>query len=426
MAVKVISVIEKSLIFLILFSLIFLQRFSITIGGLQLSPVFVFSVISVIILYFFHEFEIDHKRLLLFLCSISGLFIASLYALLHSKAVGIASLLSIIVFYLPFLFVNKREGSLNYIFSKYQGMMVIVAIIGIIQFLLQFMGFGFIDPIKNLPQQFLLEGYNTHNPLSYDSPIIKANGMFMLEPSFFSKMLATAIIIEFLTKKRLYLMIIFFIGMLLSFSGTGFILLALAALPILFRLKPSQIFLLIIFMGISVYVLFDKGFGEVFVERLNEFNTPRSSGHVRFIAPWIAYKEFITLEDTGTVLFGTGAGTVQEYHGKEYTFDELSNVYNTAHPIAYIKLFVEYGVIGGLFFTIFIIYTFLSITQNKILVFSLFINYSFLTASLLQTTTIYICFILGTLCYKKRKNEAVQTQRLVNEYSIEKASFPKP
>ncbi|TFE00021.1 O-antigen ligase [Jeotgalibacillus sp. R-1-5s-1] len=391
---------DKFFIFLILFSLIFLQRFAITIGEIQLSPVFLFSVVSIVFLYVLNTIEVDQRRLTWFLIAISGLSLVSLYSLMELRAVGVASLLSVIVFYLPLLFIHKKKGSLDYILSTYQIMMIIIAVIGIIQYAAQFAGAGFYDPLESLPKEFILQDYNTLNPMSYDSPIIKANGMFMLEPSFFSKMLAIGIVIEFVTKKRFMIMFLFFVGMLLSFSGTGFIILAVVAVPLLIKMKPVQFLLITLICGVSIFVLFDQGYGEVFVDRLNEFNTPRTSGHVRFIAPWQAYGEFFKTEEASVVLFGHGAGSIQEYYSANYTFDELSPSHITAHPIAYIKLLVEYGIFGGLLFTIFIIYTFFSITHHKILTLALFINYSFLTASLLQTTTIYVCFILGTLAVK--------------------------
>ncbi|MFB1081793.1 O-antigen ligase family protein [Jeotgalibacillus sp. JSM ZJ347] len=403
---------EKFFIFLILFSLIFLQRFAITIGDIQLSPVFLLSLLSITVLYVLNTIEIDQRRLTLFLLAVSGLSLVSLYALMELKSVGVASLLSVIVFYLPLLFIHRKKGSLDYILSTYQAMMIIVAIIGIGQYAAQFTGSGFYDPLQSLPEQFILQDYNTLNPMSWDSPVIKANGMFMLEPSFFSKMLAIGLVIEFITKRRIIVMLLFFIGMLLAFSGTGFIILAIVAVPLLIKMKPVQFFLVTLICGISVYIMFAQGYGDIFVERLEEFNTPRTSGHVRFIAPWQAYGEFFRTEDTSTVIFGYGAGSVQEYYSANYTFDELSPSHITAHPIAYIKLLVEYGIIGGILFTIFIVYTFFSITHHKILTLALFINYSFLTASLLQTTTIYVCFILGTLAVKnsleKKEQEAEQ------------------
>ena len=392
---KVIGTTEKVLIFLVLFSLIFLQRFAIPVEEFQISLVLLFSVVSVMILFFSNKIEIDKKRLAIYLCAISGLCIASIYGLLTVKDVGLTSLLSVVAFYIPFLFINKNKGTLTYIFSVYQGSIIVVAILGIFQFFLQFTSLGFIDPIQHLPEPFLLSNYNTQNPLYFGSPYIKANGLFLLEPSFYSKMLAIGIVIEFLTKKRLMMMVLFFIGMLFSFSGTGFIILAIASIPILLKLKPFKMMILVVMVSIPIFFLFDKGYGDVFIDRIKEFNTPDTSANVRFVAPWLTYKEFIELEDPGTILFGLGAGTLTDFHGKEYTFDELSTAYHTAHPSVFIKLFVEYGIIGGLLFVFFLIYTFLSSTQNKLLTAVLFINYSFLANSLLEPITVFLCFILG-------------------------------
>ena len=408
---KVIGGTEKVLIFLVLISLIFLQRFAIPVGGFQLPLVLLFSVVSVMILFFSKKIEMDKKRLTVYLIAISGLCIASLYGLHTFKNVGITSLVSLVVFYIPFLFINKNKGSLSYIFSVYQGSMIIVAILGIMQFSLQLAGLGFIDPIQKIPAQLLLTDYNTQNPLYFGSPYIKANGMFLLEPSFFSKMLALGIVIEFLTRKRLLVLSFFFIGMLVSFSGTGFIILAIASIPILLKLKPIKIMMLVILLSIPTYFLFDQGYGDIFIDRIEEFNTPNTSANVRFVAPWLTYKEFIDFEDQGTIIFGLGAGTLTDYHGREYTFDELSTVYYTAHATPYIKLFVEYGLIGGLFFVFFLIYTLISHSQYRLLTACLFINYSFLSNSLLEPPTIILCFILGVFATGNWKAEVEEMKR---------------
>ena len=93
--------------------------------------------------------------------------------------------------------------------------------------------------------------------------------------------------------------------------------------------------ILVILLSIPTYFLFDKGYGDIFIDRIEEFNTPNTSANVRFVAPWLTYKEFIDFEDQGTILFGLGAGTLTDYHGREYTFDELSTVYHTAHATLY-------------------------------------------------------------------------------------------
>ena len=52
---KVIGTTEKVLIFLGLFSLIFLQRFAIPVEEFQISLVLLFSVVSVMILFFYNK-----------------------------------------------------------------------------------------------------------------------------------------------------------------------------------------------------------------------------------------------------------------------------------------------------------------------------------------------------------------------------------
>lgn len=66
---KVIGTTEKVLIFLVLFSLIFLQRFAIPVEEFQISLVLLFSVVSVMILFFSNKIEIDKKKTCdLFMC----------------------------------------------------------------------------------------------------------------------------------------------------------------------------------------------------------------------------------------------------------------------------------------------------------------------------------------------------------------------
>ena len=417
---------EKVLIFLFIFNLIFLQRLAIPFGPYQFTPIFLYALFFALALYILGRAEIHPQRMVLLLFSIAGVFLASVYASLYLKDVSIASLLFLTAFYIPFLFVSKKKGIFAYIVKIFQGSMLIVAICGIMQFLIQLIGGPYIDPIQRLvPEAFRLYGYANQLPIFFGSEIMKSNGLFMLEPSFYSKFIATAIIIEFITRKRVFILIIFSTALLFCFSGTGLILLGIAAIPLLFRMKPVKIIFLAILLTIPTYVFFDQGYGDVFVERLEEFSNPNQSGYIRFVAPWLTFQEFLTLESPGTILFGNGAGTLPEYQGREYTFDELSGHYKTAHAFSAIKLFVEYGLVGGFLFFIFLIYIFVNSKQNRLLTFTLFINYSFLTISLQQPQTVYLCFILCIISMekwedsvavlkqskKKRKSQSLLNQR---------------
>ena len=65
---------------------------------------------------------------------------------------------------------------------------VFFAICGITQFFLQFLvGAQYVFPIENFaPGNFIVHGFNHLNPLYQGSSIYKANGVFLLEPSFFN------------------------------------------------------------------------------------------------------------------------------------------------------------------------------------------------------------------------------------------------
>lgn len=389
---------EKILLFVLIFSLIFLQRIALPVGGYQFSPVFIASLLLVIILFLTNRIEIHPQRLVFFLISVAGVFGATIFAMIHYKEVRLASLFLLVIFYIPFIFISDKKGMFAYIIAIFQGSMIIVAIGGIIQFLLQVVGMSFFDPIQDhIPEAYRLIGYANQLPIYSGSPIMKSNGFVMLEPSFYSKFIATAIVIEFITKRRIFVLILFCSALLFCFSGTGLIILAIAAIPMLMKLKPAKIVFLILLLMVPTFTFFEKGYGDIFIERLEEFNNPNMSGYIRFIAPWLAFNEFLTLEDTGTVLFGNGAGTLTEYRGREFTFNENSGLYKTAHAFSSIKLYVEYGIAGGFLFSIFLIYIFLTNKQNRLLNFSLFINYTFLTVSLQQPQTVYLCLVLCML-----------------------------
>ena len=392
-----ITQLEKVLIWIFMIGLVFLQRVAFPVGPYQFSPIFIFSLVMVVILYLMKRIEIQPNRLIFFLFSLAGVFGASIVASVHLTDVRLASLFLLAAFYIPFIFVSHQKGLFAYIIRTFQTCVIIIATCGIFQFLMQVAGMNFWDPIQDLPEQYRLIGYANQLPIFAGSPIMKSNGFFMLEPSFYSKYIATAIVIEFITKRRMLILLLLFSALLFCFSGTGLIVLGVAAIPMLMKLKPIKVILLAILLVIPTYVFFDKGYGEIFIERLDEFSNPNTSGYIRFIAPWRAFGEFLRLEDTETVLFGNGAGTLAEYQGREFTFDENSGLYKTAHAFSSIKLYVEYGLAGGFLFSVFLIYIFLSNKQNKLLNFCLFINYTFLTISLQQPQTVYLCLILCML-----------------------------
>lgn len=386
---------ERFLLLLLIILLVFFQRLGVTVGGMVVPLLFCLGMPIILLLFLFNRLLVDSRKFYLYIIALVCVLVSSVYSLFMSSTFSITSLLFLLVFYLPIIFIYKDQEHFTFLLSTFQKVMVIITVIGIFQFLFQFIG-NFIDPFEALPPTVMLQGYNTHIPLVFGSPIFKSYGMFLLEPSFYSKFIATAIIIEFFYFKRMKLILLFVIGLLFGFSGTGIILLLLAGLPILFQMKLKQIAPIIALAIIPIYFFLTSDYGTLMIGRLEEFTNPESSAYIRFIAPYLAYTEFLQMQHISTIIFGTGPGTLDAYQGFTYTFNEDIPL-KQAHSLAFIKLLIEYGLLGGIAFGALILNAFFVNVHNKVLAFVMFVNYAVLSGALLEAVTFYLCYILGMM-----------------------------
>ena len=116
-----------------------------------------------------------------------------------STHTSMTSWLFLLVMQTPFI-VRFARGALDvrrlYDFAAHLGFWC--AIIGLGQFALQFViGPKLVFPIETFaPASILMSGFNFIIPIVWNSPILKSNGVFFAEPSFFCQFLAIAIIVE--------------------------------------------------------------------------------------------------------------------------------------------------------------------------------------------------------------------------------------
>lgn len=217
---------------------------------------------------------------------------------------------------------------------------LIIAIAGIAQFFLQFViGPKLAFPIDYLlPKSFLVEGYMNLNVLSYGSTTHKPNGVFLLEASFFSQLLAIAVIAELLTRNRMHRLLIYVSGMIVSYSGTGIIVL-LVVMPFLV-IKKKRWDLVIIALGglVALALLYDVLNLDIFTKRATEFGATKSSGFMRFTGAYYMFDQFLFIDQWRT-LFGYGAGLFKEYEVR-------TNL--PVHESALTKIVFEFGVIGAI------------------------------------------------------------------------------
>ena len=212
----------------------------------------------------------------------------------------------------------------------------IVAVAGLLQFIAQFGGLRLFAFTGFVPDQWLIEsGYNLAIPTGIGD-VLKSNGFFLVEPSVFSQFMALGLIIEVLVFRRPLQLALFVGGLLFSFSGTGWIVLASFLAFGGLRLGPRGVRLVALSACMlaaagAALLLLAPDFAGAFQSRLGEISQPGTSGHMRFVTPFWFMADVLAREPS-TLFAGIGAG-VSEKMSFPYAFDVNTPV----------KVFVEYG-----------------------------------------------------------------------------------
>lgn len=385
------------LISFIIFTLIFAQRLVVPIGSFQIPVIFFVVYFCIVIILLNKRIKPEKGRLISFY---TFTFLAFILFLFNSDA-SLFSLAFLVFLYIPLIFVFKKTAS-NFhtrLLKYFQKLMLLAAIIGIVQFTSQYVGFYYQDFFQYLPQNFVQQGYNTSYQIQWGSIYFKSNGVFFLEPSFFSQFLALSLIIEFIYFKRIKNILAYLAALLCTFSGTGLLLLIPFGVITILKLKPSRLVPLVILIIITFSIFLTSEFGRVTMTRVNEFSTPGTSGYIRFVAPFKAVID-ITKENPIAIFTGLGPGAV----------DDLAIGYS-ANFSAIPKLIIEYGLIATISFLTFLFISFFHKTKSYIISMSLLTLYILLSGNLLQAQTVYLVYILGMLIVHENKNRTTELEK---------------
>lgn len=346
--------------------------------------------------------KLELKKTLFVLFSIIYFLLISFF----SKYTFNESSLFLYTYYLIFfLFVSNtlENEEMNSLIKTFIKLVCLFSIYAIYQFCVYNL-WNFL-PLKELiPSNILTPNYNTFsNILVGNKYFFRAHSIY-LEPSFLSQFSAIAILLtyycEIKNKKLIY--IINIISMIMSLSGTGFIILIFGLFYILIMQKNYKLFiiinLLIIMCFAFIYINKDTNmdFAKYYINRMNEldFENKGSSGYYRFILP---------IKATGDVLrndiFGVGAGN-DIILANKYGSNE------SGIPNGYGKMFVEFGIFGIVFFIV--IFKMLAPNKNdsninKIL-FIIIIAYCFTGGSFVQNS--FWCLAILNLRDGRRINES--------------------
>jgi O-antigen ligase len=337
---------EKWPVVAVLFGCIFLQRFGIPLGELKLPVVvIVVGAVFLVLLVQNRALVSEASALTYLLFCLYALFSAGL-ALAMPPQGTIASVFSLGYLLLLYVFIVLRmRPALEAMetLAIFRNFVAIIAACACLQFAAQFTGINLFSFAGVVPDSLLLEQtYNVVVPIWYGSTIYKANGIFLLEPSFLSQFVAVALVIEFLYFGSPVRMGLLVLALLVAFSGTGLLILGFAVIiASVFERRALWRVLTFLFVGGSVAALFGATIAPEYVDsvvrRMSELNSDQTSGFIRFISPYVMVTDVTA--DPRSIL-GFGPGTAERFESLGYTYGIN----------ALTKILVEYGIPGLLLY----------------------------------------------------------------------------
>jgi hypothetical protein len=356
---------------------IFLQRFAVPLSDTaQVPAAFVAGYAVFLTLLLRGRLVVNSHVTAMFFATMGWMTISVIVSGAISSLSSFSYLLAIYILYL-FRF-KYPTGAFAHAMDVFLKLMMVCAVIGIAQYALQYVvGWEMVFPFDTyVPDTFLLQNYNVIIPVEYEGEIMKANGVFFLEPSFFSQFLGLAILIEAFYRHRPVRLGIYAVALLASYSGTGLVL-VFAFLPFIFW-RRGNVKLVLAAVGVGLLLL---AAGTVFdisaiTSRVGEFESTESSGFARFISPFLLMRDFVVTSPMD-LLFGKGSGAIDQV---------MQNAFLTylAHDPTWIKVALEYGVPAMVLFMTFVGVALFSGARNRILSGAVFLFYLFLGGYLLN------------------------------------------
>jgi hypothetical protein len=325
-------------------SLVFLQRFAITFGVKQIPLVLPLTFVVMTILFLCNAVDIARVKLEAYTFMMSVLILCSLMSIgsLHIALTSLAALASV---YLLWTVTIKEPYRLIFpdALNIFQWSVAITSLLSVLQFFLQLVGLGFIDLNSLVPAHWMLSGFNTtyHPPLMN---IFKSNGFFMLEPSFASQLSALAFIFEYRYFKRIGWLALYLAAVIFTFSGTGILLILLAAI-FAFKdfLVPNKKALKYLLFSLVLVFPMAIAYLPVYIERIQHQLSTGSSAYARWVSPFIGVSYLFPSH----TLFGAGPGAESR--------SPLLLLLPPANSFTVIpSLLFQYGIVGALSFTVFL------------------------------------------------------------------------
>jgi len=340
----------------ILVSCLFFQRFGLPIGGQAMNSAGPVGLLLGMFGLLQGTISFDRRRLFIYLFLVSWVLLGMALRAAWPDAYGVSPSSNSVIQYLVLtsFFTLSFTEAMNEaeFFHQVNFYLGIIAIAGILQFFAQYLGVR-VFSFEGIAPSFLLVEFGWNLQIASGvGDTLKANGFFLLEPSIFSQVMAVALIIEALAFKRMRYLCLFIAGLFLSFSGTGWIILAafLAGVGISLGVRGLMLAVVTsIVLGIvlTAALTFSPEAAAVLTERTDEVFTPMTSGHLRFVTPFWLLSDVLRRVPSA-IIVGLGPGTSERL--------PINYLYNVNTPI---KITLEFGLPA------FIAYFFLFVVHRR-------------------------------------------------------------
>ncbi len=372
-------------------AIVFLQRIIVPLGGeLGVSCLLPIAALSLLYLLLSDEACLDTQSLLACTLFLSAALVSQL---LGGATFSVTSLMLLMAIYLMCTVrVRITYGEYTQILSAFQRCMVVVAGLTLLQYVTQIAGLGMPILEDFVPERLIAKDFIYLQEVVWGSGIQKPNALVMLEASFLSQFLALALIVEFWIFRRSRMLLLFGATLVLTFSGTGMMLVAVCiGIMMLKRGLNRSAAILLLALGCVGLALAASGLLDAIVGRLEEFSRSDSSGSTRFIAPFRRFMETLSAGDLRAILWGAGAGFIDK---------EVGFAWNPPT-----KVWVEYGLVVFIAY-LFFLASLMRATPAPMIALALALEYLFLSGALLQPPIVFACFFLGIGYATTRKSSA--------------------
>lgn len=265
-----------------------------------------------------------------------------------------------------------------------------IAVAGLVQFALQFVGVKFFAFQGIVPDNFLIEEqYAVTIPFEFG--LNRANGMFLVEPSVFSQFMAIGVVVEALYFRRLSFFALFFAALLSSVSGTGWMvvgsyILVLAVSSGVRGLLGAALMTAGCAVAFIALGVVSPDTADLMTNRMSEFTLPGTSGHERFITPVWVLQSLIDAAPY-SIVTGIGPGASEQII--------VPYFYHLNTPV---KVLMEYGVFGLGFYVCLLTWGTRTKRQTTLLV-PLIVLLMFTGGYHQFSPILFACLLIGTVAF---------------------------